>query len=149
MSSIFGGGTSRASRESQAAQSADNAQRQQFLEQQSGLARTDANRLFNQSNTDRNLGLQGALDFIASGFAPQVDAFQQGNIGAQQTLGQGQQNFQNAILGRPVQPFTPQRVNVDTSFLQNLSLPQFQQNQPQQPQQFDLAGILQNLRGSF
>lgn len=152
MSSIFGGGTSKASRESVANQQAANAATQRFIEQQTGRARSDVSSLFPQADTARNLGFQGALDIIGAGINPQIAAFTQGNVGAQNIVNQGMGGFQNAILGLPIGSFAPQTVSVDTSFLSNPQMPAFAQvalpQQVQPPPQPTLGGpILQNLGG--
>ena len=132
MSTVFGGGQSGAS-----VQSVENTRellesRQQFIEEQSGIGRQDVRGLFPQADFARNAGLQGALDLISQGINPQLSAFQQGNVGAQGFLGTGLDQFQNAILGTPVNlsGFAPQQIGVDTSFLQNPQLPSFAPQTP-------------------
>ncbi len=122
MSSIFGGGTSKASEESLAAQSAANAATQAFIERQSGQARADVMALFPQAQEQRTRGFEGALDILSRGIDPRLAAFQQGNIGAQGVVAGALPQIQNAILGRPLDltALQPQPISVDTSFLSNL-----------------------------
>lgn len=76
-------------------------------------ARGDLSRLFPQARQESNQGFQGALDVFAQSLPAQTQAFQQGNVGAQQQLLAGLPQFQNAILGNQVdfsqmQPFQVQ-----------------------------------------
>ena len=128
MTAIFGGGTTGASEQSQAAQIAANAATQRFIEQQSGQARQDVLSLFPQGQQLATQGFQGALDVISGGIPQQLGAFQQGNVGAQQVTGDTLSQVQNAILGLPVNQavFAPQEITTDLSFLQNLTAPSLQ-----------------------
>lgn len=129
MSTIFGGGVSSASKQSQAAQQQANAATQQFIEQQEGLARADVSSLFPGAQQVQAQGAQGALDVIGQGIPEQLRAFTGGNVGAQQALQTTLPQFQAAILGQPVDfgAFQPVDLGFDTSFLQNLQSPTVQQ----------------------
>ena len=124
-SSIFGGGTTGASQQSQEAQLAANAATEKFIREQTGQARADVTALFPSAQRVGAEGFQGALNVIAGGIPQQLAAFQGGNVGAQQTLGQTLPQIQNAILGLPVNQgaFQPQQANPDLSFISNLSVP--------------------------
>lgn len=101
MSSIFGGGTSGASERSLEAVMAENQRRQQFIEEQAGLARGDV------------------LGLIGGGLPSQIDVFQSGNVAAQEALLAGLPQFQAAILGQPtdLSALQPRRLDVDLGFL--------------------------------
>jgi hypothetical protein len=88
-------------------------------------AKADINRLFPQAQASATQGFQGAADLFSQAIPAQMDAFQQGNIGAQQAILAGLPQMQNAILGG----------NVDLSGLQpfrvqNTPIGMFQQNVP-------------------
>jgi len=128
MSAIFGGGTTGASEQSQAAQISANAATERFIREQSGQARQDVLNLFPQAQQVGAQGFQGALDVISGGIPQQLGAFQQGNVGAQQITSQTLPQIQNAILGLPVNQgvFTPQEITTDLSFLSGLTVPTVQ-----------------------
>lgn len=149
MSSIFGGGVSSASRESQQAQQQVNAATQRFIEQQAGQARTDVSSLFPSAQQAVAQGAQGALDVIGQGIPEQLRAFTGGNVGAQQALQTTLPQFQAAILGQPVDfgAFQPVDLGFDASFLQNLQAPTIEAPTVQQPQgQLSNIGNLRNFR---
>jgi len=132
---------------SQQAQISANREARQFIESQAGQARADAQSLFPVAQQNRNLGFQSALDVFGQTIPGQIDAFQQGNVGAQASLLAGLPQFQNAIFGLPtnLSGLQPQRLDVNTQFAQQ-QLPQFQQPQPApaiQPQAgFNLSQFL-------
>jgi len=122
LKSIFGGKDTSA----QSAQIDANRRAEQFIKQSGQQARSDALGLFPGADINRNLGFQSALDVFGQTIPGQIDAFQQGNFGAQQQLLAGLPLQNNAILGLPTDLSTlqPQRINVDTGFAQQ-QLPQF------------------------
>lgn len=122
---IFGGGTSRASRESQAATQAENTAIQRFIEQQAAQARGDVSTLFPEAQRVRTEGFQGALDVIGAGVDPQLAAFQAGNVGAQRAISAGLPQFQAAIMGQAIDPaaFAPTEISADTSHLRGVLAP--------------------------
>lgn len=142
MSAIFGGGTTSASEQSQAAQIAANTATQRFIEERTAEARADVQRLFPQAQQVATEGFQGALDVIGGGIPQQLAAFQQGNVGAQQVTGDTLSQIQNAILGLPVNQaaFAPQQITTDLSFLQNLTAPSIAP-QPVPPPNPPVTGI--------
>lgn len=88
-------------------------------------ARTDAVNLFNQGKQSRLLGRQSAFDFIKQNAQRSNAPLIQGNMMAQQVLGQGGIQANNAILGLPVDMSfanRPQQVQADYSGL-NVQLP--------------------------
>ena len=135
MSTIFGGGTSSASQGSQTAQKQANAATQRFIEQRTEQARADVSGLFPSAQRVAAQGSQGALDIIGQGAGAQIDAFTQGNVGAQQAVANTLPQFQNAILGLGVDQsaFQPVNLGLDASFLQGLRAPSInpQQQMPQ------------------
>jgi hypothetical protein len=90
-------------------------------------AREDLFKLFPAAQQNAQQGFQGALDVFGQVVPAQQQAFQGGNLAAQQQILAGLPQIQNAILGNQVdfsqlQPFqSPQQ---DLSFLQQ-QLPQF------------------------
>ena len=91
------------------------------IEESTGSARDDINRLFPQAQQTAQQGFQGALDVFGQSLPAQSDVFQQGNLGAQQAILQGLPQIQNALLGNQVdfsqfQPFQVQQP--DMSFFQ-------------------------------
>ena len=148
MSSIFGGGTSSSSRASQNEQAAANAATQRFIEKQTAQGRTDVSSLFPSGQAASAAGSQGALNLLGASIPAQADIFQRGNVGAQQALINTLPQFQNAILGQPIDnsQFQPVNLGVDTSFLQGLQAPQAVQPVPvQQAQPNRFSGGLNNL----
>lgn len=75
--------------------------------------------LFGAASDARRAGAQGSLDVLGGAVPQQLSALEQGSMGAQQALLSGLPQYQNAILGMPVDysQLQPQTVNVDTSFL--------------------------------
>lgn len=147
--SIFGGGATGASERSLEATQAANAATQKFIEERSAEARADVTALFPGAQRAGAEGFQGALNVIAGGLPQQLSAFQGGNVGAQQLLGQTLPQVQNAILGLPVQQSTfqqPQQINPDLSFISNLSVPSVSPLNltptPQQPSGGRFSGAL-------
>jgi len=112
---LFGGTDDSAQEE----QIRSNKRSREFIERQSNLARRDAKRLFSQGERKRGRGFQDALNILSRSVPESIGAFQEGNVGAQETLLAGLQQQQNAILGAPVDlsGLQPQQVQFDPSFL--------------------------------
>ncbi len=122
---FFGGAEKKAGQ----AEAAAAEQGQEFVRAGVEQARGDVTRLFPEARQDIQQSFQGALDVFGQALPAQTQAFQQGNIGAQQQILAGLPQFQNAILGGQVdfsqlQPFEQQLP--DLGFFQQ-QLPQFQQ----------------------
>ena len=137
------------------AQSRENEANREFIARQAEQARGDIIPLFGAAQGSREAGAQAVMDIFGQSVPQQAGLFQQGNVGAQQVLGQGSQQFQNAILGQPIDRsfMQPQQFQTDFSFLNN-PLPQFQtaqqvlgQPQQQPDNQFQGLGQFQNFRG--
>jgi hypothetical protein len=110
--------------ESQEDQLASN---QAFIKEQAAKSRADVLPRFDAAQQNRDQGFQGALDVFGQTLPQQADVFQQGNMGAQQALMSGQQQFQNAIMGLPVDYgfMQPQALDYNMDWAQQ-QLPQAQ-----------------------
>ena len=108
------------------AQEDANAASEKFIGRQGEQARDDLLKLFDASDQNRNMGYQDALDLFGRAMPQQLSAFQQGNTGAQQTLINSMPQYENAIMGRPVDydKFRSQRIAIDPSYMQQ-ELPPF------------------------
>lgn len=82
-------------------------------------ARNDAINLFSQGQQYGARGLQNAMDFYKKSAASAITPYVQGNVEAQNVIGQGAIQANNAILGMPVDMgFTqPRQIQADTSYL--------------------------------
>ena len=123
---IFGGGTSSSSEKSLEAVRADNLARQRAIEKGAGTAVADVKRIIPEALRVGGEGFQGALDIIGQGIQPQISAFQQGNIGAQEITAETLPLVLAAILGTGGgvgDTFDPRSINVDTSFLEGVQAP--------------------------
>lgn len=117
---------------------------QQILQENLETARGEAIPLFQGAEQNLLGGFQGALDVFGQSLPAQTQAFQQGNVNAQQQLLAGLPQIQNALFGNQVDFSGLQPSNVDTSnlgFFQQ-QLPEFQTieqalqlNQPTTPLQ--------------
>ena len=81
---------------------ADNAKRRDFIEQMLAQGRQDLTSGYDTARGIRNEGYQGALDVLGQTIPEMFGAFSQGNLGAQQTVLAGLPQFQNAIMGLPI-----------------------------------------------
>lgn len=95
-------------------------------QQATAQARSDLFKLFPAAQQNIQQGFQGALDVFGQSIPAQTQAFQQGNVGAQQQLLAGLPQIQNALLGGAIDYSQLQPVNVqaDLGFAQQ-QLPQF------------------------
>lgn len=136
--------------------SAQELQRQANLEAQRAInvstqqARADVLGLFPEASQARNLGFQAALDVLGQSIPAQLQAFQQGNVGAQQNILAGLPQFRSAILGGQFDPsaFQPTTLGFDAGFAQQ-TLPTFTEQaaprtavQQQQQRQQALSQLL-------
>ncbi len=119
-----------------------------LIERQTQRATRDVSKLFGSAEQNLLAGNQAALDTMGQYAPQQFSALQQGNLNAQQQIASGLPQMQNALLGLPtdLSGFQPRGVSVDTSFLENAQLPQFQTSQqalqqtaPQQAQEFQFG----------
>ena len=100
------------------AQGEQNLADRQFIAQQTSKAREQAIPLFVGAQKSQRLGSQQALDALRGGFRSQLGAFQQGNVGAQETIAGGQDAFSRAILGLPpLEQQAPVSFDFNTSFV--------------------------------
>lgn len=97
------------------AQEQQNEANQKFLRQQAQVARHDMIPLFDAAHQNRIAGADAAMNALRMGMWNQIPAFQQGNVGAQQTLLAGLPQIQNAILGNPVDfsALQPQQIKLN------------------------------------
>lgn len=91
----------KSAKESVKSQERQREESQQFIKDQVEQARGDLFRLFPQAQESRRLGAQAGLDLFGEVIPQQLQAFQGGNVAAQEALIQGLPQFQNAILGQP------------------------------------------------
>ena len=120
---IFGGKDT----SQQKGQIAQNANAEQYIRQMGAQGRGDLMGMAPGAEANRNMGYQSALDVYGQTIPQQLDTFQQGNVGAQNMLLAGMPQFQNAIMGGPVDysQFQPQTLNYDAGYAQQ-QLPEFQ-----------------------
>jgi hypothetical protein len=140
---VFGGTDNSA----QKAQQQANAKSQAFIEEQSRLARGDANYLYPQGDYARNQGINAAMSLMGSAMPTQMGMFQDGNVSAQMQLLAGLPQYQNAILGMPVnnQALQPTRLSMPDSSFYSQKLPDFGMAQaPQQGQSWGSPQGVQN-----
>lgn len=120
--SIFGGGTTSASEQSQAAQVQANLATEAFIREQTGRAREDVLGIFPEAQAVRGEAFQNVLQLIGAGVPAEAAAFTQGNIGAQNILAQTPGQVRNALLGLGVTDFQPVEFDIDTSFLEGFNV---------------------------
>jgi len=98
----------------------DNEKRRAFIEQQIAQGRSDLTGGYGAAMGMRNQGYQDSLDVLGQTIPQQFDAFQQGNMAAQSTLLAGLPQYQNAIMGLPVDMsgFSPQSIDYNTDWAQ-------------------------------
>lgn len=89
-------------------------------------ARRDASKLFPAAQDNFLLGQKAAMSIFGQAAPQQINAFQQGNVNAQSQIARGMPQFQNALMGIPVDygAFQPIRQQVDTGWMQP-QMPQF------------------------
>ena len=105
-------------------------------------ARGELMQLFPAAQENAQAGFQGALDVFGQSLPAQTQAFQQGNVNAQQQLLAGLPQIQNAILGGNVDLSALQPSSIDTS---NLGF--FQQQLPEFTSIGDALGGSQQFTG--
>ncbi len=126
---FFGGAEKKAAKKEQKGIEAG----QEFIKQGTQEARQDIRNIFPAAQQALQGGFQGASNIFGQAIPQQANVFQQGNLAAQQQIAQGLPQFQNAILGSPVDfsQFQPTQLQQpDFSFLQNQ---QFQTQNPFAP----------------
>ena len=94
---LFGGGSDVAKDQKQA-----NKETQKYTKEQADQARNDALGLFGASSGTLKDGYQAAIDAIGGTTRQQIDTTARGNYYGQEALLAGMPQFQNAILGMPV-----------------------------------------------
>lgn len=127
-----------------------NERTQAFIREQAALARGDAGALYGGGDFARNQGINAAMALMGQSMPTQMGMFQDGNVSAQMQLLAGLPQYQNAILGMPVnnQALQPTRLAMPDPSAYQQRLPDFgsvsqgtpapagsmQWQQPQQPQ---------------
>jgi len=130
------------------AQEADNKRRWKWIEEQTGLAIEDLERLYNLGDAYRNRVTNDTLAYMSGHIIPQMDYFQQGNVDAQRLWAAAPQQYQNALFGHPVdysafqvrQYDLPEPGTFDTSLPTYSDKPQPQQSPYQAPNQYPASG---------
>lgn len=102
------------------------AESMKFIQDQMAQSRSDLFRLFPQAQESRNAAMLAGLNLYGQAFPEQLNAFQGGNVMAQQSLLAGLPQMNNAILGSPVDlsALQAQRVPVNAQMLSGLYNPQ-------------------------
>lgn len=104
---------------------AQKAASQAFIEKQIAQARSDIFKLFPVAQDARKQGLEAGLHLYKQAYPAMMNSFQQGNVGAQNTLLAGLPQANNAVLGNPVSLQGLQAVQLQQP--QGLTIPQYQQ----------------------
>ncbi len=120
---VFGGTDNSA----QKAQVQANAKSQKWIEDMQRLSRGDANYLYPQGDYARNTSINAAMALLGQGMPTQMGMFQEGNVAAQQQLLAGLPQYQNAVLGMPVnnQALSPYSGAMPSSDMYTQQLPNF------------------------
>lgn len=115
---------------------------EQKVGQRFAQARLDLTGILPLAQESAQLGSQAALDVFGQAVPQQLQAFQQGNVAAQQALLGGLPQIQAAILGQPtdLSALQAQQLQIDPSFVQQ-QLPEFQTGIAPLPQVGDIPGI--------
>lgn len=149
--SIFGGKDKSAQREQIKANAGD----RQLFEKLATESQANAKALMGSADTNRNMALQQSLNLLGGTIPTRLDAFQQGNVGAQKQIIGGLPLIQQAVMGMPLDmsALNPVSVNYNTDYAQQ-TLPQFQSSAdalkpPEQPKQPDLSSILRMAYGGM
>lgn len=103
---------------------------QKGLDQSAALAmqaRQDAIKLFERSSQNSALGLKGAFDFYKTAAPSRMQPYLQASRQAQNVIGQGATQANNAILGLPVDmSFTQQQpIQPSNNYLLGAELPEY------------------------
>jgi hypothetical protein len=109
----------------------------QQLQASTQQARGDLFKLFPAAQQNTQQGYQGALDVFSQALPQQAQTFQDGNVAAQNQLLAGLPQFQNAILGNPVDnsQFQATRLQQPNFDFANQQLQSFNPFAPQPMQQ--------------
>ena len=107
-------------------QKKENKRSRAYTVNQGKRAREDLMILNPVADANRNMGFEKALDIFGQAYPQQMSAFQQGNAGAQQALINGMSQYQDAIMGRPLDMSQSRvrRINTDPSYMYQ-KLPEF------------------------
>jgi len=95
---VFGGTDNSAQKEQIKANAASKA----YTEAMAKQSAAQANYLYSQGDYARNTGINAAMGLMGNNMPTQMGMYQNGNVAAQQQLLAGLPQYQNAILGMPV-----------------------------------------------
>lgn len=99
---------------------------QEFIEKATAQAREDIFAIAPQAMDNRLLGQESAFDLVQQGIPAQLEAFQGGNMQAQQTMQGGLNPQIAAILGQPLgQLPQAQALPTNIDFLTQAQMPEF------------------------
>lgn len=109
-------------------------------------ARQDVMKLFERSATNSGMGMKAALDYYKTAAPKRLQPYMQGSQQAQQVIGQGAVQANNAILGLPVDmSFVNQpQIVPGTDHLIGAQIPQFEQGILATPEQPSVMGPQQS-----
>jgi len=102
-------------------------------------ARGDVSRGFDLAKTARGKGFENVLNLLSGAPAQQIAPFQQGNVAAQQQIGRGLTQQQNALLGLPtdLSGFQARQIGQPSDF--NIDLSRFRPQPAPQTGGFQLS----------
>ena len=103
-----------------------NAEIDKYTKEMLANSRNDMFNFWPKGQENMNMGFQSALDLYGQALPEMFNVFQQGNVGAQEQLLAGMPQYQNAVLGLPVDnsALQPRTISYDTSWMQQ-QLPDF------------------------
>lgn len=109
-------------------------------------ARQDVMKLFERSATNSGMGMKAALDYYKNAAPKRLQPYMQGSQQAQQVIGQGAVQANNAILGLPVDMgFVNQpQIVPGTDHMIGAQIPQFEQGVLATPEQAGIMGPQQS-----
>lgn len=109
-------------------------------------ARQDVMKLFDRSATNSGMGMKASLDYYKTAAPKRLQPYMQGSQQAQQVIGQGAVQANNAILGLPVDMnFVNQpQIVPGTDHLIGAQIPQFEQGILATPEQAGVMGPQQS-----
>lgn len=94
------------------AQEEQNKKSSEYTQQQAALAQAAAQALYGDSRYPLQMGYQGAADATSAALKSAIDVSGKGNLEAQKLLLAGMPQFQNAIMGLPVDYSALQPVSI-------------------------------------
>ncbi len=124
-----------------------------FIRETTDRAREDVFNIFPKAARNRLEGARGAMDIFRQSIPEALNAFQLGNLGAQETNIAGLPQQIRALMGLPtdLSGLQTKQVPVDTSFITDAQLPDFNTDvTPAEEPQPNIQQLLANLNlGGF